>query len=31
MPEEKILHQQGIEQEHKKDVREDSERTQLLK
>jgi SAM-dependent methyltransferase/uncharacterized coiled-coil DUF342 family protein len=29
MPEEKILHQQGIEQEHKKDVREDSERTQL--
>ena len=29
MPEEKILHQQGIEQEDKKDVREDSERTQL--
>ena len=29
MPEEKILHQQGIEQENKKDVREDSERTQL--
>ena len=29
MPEEKTLHQQGIEQEDKKDVREDSERTQL--
>ncbi len=29
MPEEKILHQQGIEQEAKKDVREDSERAQL--
>ena len=29
MPEEKTLHQQGIEQEAKKDVREDSERAQL--
>ena len=29
MPEEKTLHQQGIEQEDKKDVREDSERAQL--